>query len=93
MIVDAGLGRGSGVAAVDEILRAGPIAHLFISGDAVRVQARKPGAVVVRKPFHEAELARQQSTSRSLLGPDIVMRRRGARRKRASKFDLLCWSD
>jgi CheY-like chemotaxis protein len=58
MIVDAGLGHGSGVAAVNEILRAGPIPYLFVSGDAGRVQARKPGAVVVRKPFREAELVR-----------------------------------
>ena len=58
MIVDAGLDRGSGVSAVEEILRAGPIAHVFISGDAERVRLRKPDAVVVRKPFREAELAR-----------------------------------
>ena len=58
MIVDAGLGRGSGVSAVEEILRAGPVAHVFISGDAGRVHTRKPDAVVVRKPFREAELAR-----------------------------------
>src|SRR4029077_18349235 len=58
MIVDAGLGRGSGVAAVEEILRTGPLAQVFISGDAERVRLRKPGAVVVRKPFREAELAR-----------------------------------
>jgi CheY-like chemotaxis protein len=58
MIVDAGLGRGSGVSAVEEILRAGPLAHLFISGDAGRVQRRKPDAVVVHKPFRETELAR-----------------------------------
>jgi DNA-binding response OmpR family regulator len=47
MIVDAGLGRGSGVSAVEEILRAGPLAHVFISGDAERVRLRKPNAVVV----------------------------------------------
>ena len=58
MVVDAGLGRGSGVSAVEEILRAGPLAHVFISGDADRVRVRKPDAVVVRKPFREAELAR-----------------------------------
>ena len=28
MIVDAGLGQGSGVSAVEEILRAGPLAHV-----------------------------------------------------------------
>lgn len=58
MIVDAGLGRGSGVSAVEEICRAGPLAHVFISGDAERVRRRQPNAVVLRKPFREAELAR-----------------------------------
>ena len=58
MIVDAGLGRGSGVSAVEEILRTGPLAHVFISGDAGRVRVRKPDAVVVRKPFRATELAR-----------------------------------
>jgi CheY-like chemotaxis protein len=58
MIVDVGLGQGSGVSAVEEILRAGSVAHVFVSGDAERVRERKPDAVVVRKPFREAELAR-----------------------------------
>jgi len=57
MIVDASLGRESGVSAVEEILRAGPIAHFFLSGDAERVRSRKPEAVVVRKPFRRTELA------------------------------------
>jgi len=57
MIADARLSQGSGVSAVEEILRAGPIAHVFVSGDAEMVRARKPDAVVVRKPFGEAELA------------------------------------
>jgi CheY-like chemotaxis protein len=63
MIVDAGLGQGSGVSAVEEILRARPVAHVFISGDAGRVHARKPDAIVVRKPFREAELARAIDTA------------------------------
>src|SRR5437016_11731881 len=58
MIVDAGLGQGSGVSAVEEILRAGPLAHVFVSGDAEGVRVRKPDAVIVRKPFREAALAR-----------------------------------
>lgn len=57
MIVDAGLGHGSGISAVEQILRAGPLAHLFVSGDVERVRVRKPDAVVVRKPFRQAELA------------------------------------
>jgi DNA-binding NarL/FixJ family response regulator len=58
MIVDAGLGRGSGVSAVEEILRAGPLAHVFVTGDAEGVRVRKPDAVIVHKPFREAALAR-----------------------------------
>jgi two-component system, response regulator PdtaR len=58
MIVDARLGEGSGVSAVEEILRAGPIPHLFVSGDTSRVQALRPGAVVIQKPFRESDLAR-----------------------------------
>ena len=58
MIIDAGLGQGSGISAVEEILRTEPIAHLFISGDAGRVRLRQPDAVVVRKPFRQAELVR-----------------------------------
>ncbi|MEA2986461.1 MAG: two-component system, response regulator PdtaR [Alphaproteobacteria bacterium] len=58
MIVDARLGKGSGVSAVDEILRRKAIAHLFVSGDPRAIQARHPDAVVVRKPFRETELVR-----------------------------------
>jgi CheY-like chemotaxis protein len=58
MIVDARLGQGSGIAAVDEIQRARPVAHFFLSGDAEGVRMLRPGAVVVRKPFRQADLAR-----------------------------------
>jgi two-component system, response regulator PdtaR len=58
MIVDARLGRGSGLSAVEEILRTGPVAHVFVSGDAEGVWRRKPDAIVVRKPFRKTELAR-----------------------------------
>ncbi len=56
MIVDAGLGRGSGVAVVEEILRAAPVAHVFVSGDPERVRVWRADAVVVKKPFRQAEL-------------------------------------
>jgi two-component system, response regulator PdtaR len=57
MIVDARLGDGSGLSAVEEILRTGLVPHLFISGDTFGVQARSPGAVVIQKPFRESDLA------------------------------------
>lgn len=57
MIVDVRLGEGSGITAVDEILRAGPVPHVFVSGDISKVQALKPGAVALQKPYREADLA------------------------------------
>ena len=49
MIVDAGLGQGSGLSAVQEIQQTRPVAHLFVSGDPERVRERDPEALVVPK--------------------------------------------
>ena|SRR5580704_14429643 len=57
MIVDAVLMEGSGVAAIDEILRSGFIPHVFISGNAASVRALRPGAIVLQKPFRNPELS------------------------------------
>jgi len=65
MIVDARLGEGSGLSAVDEILRDGPVLHIFVSGDSTRVRALKPQAMVLQKPFLEAELVRAIKFTRS----------------------------
>lgn len=67
MIVNAELGDGSGVSAVTEILRAGPIAHLFTSGDIARVRILRPDAVLLQKPFRELDLIRamQRALDRS----------------------------
>jgi DNA-binding response OmpR family regulator len=56
MIVDAGSSDGSGVSAVEEIPRTGPVPHLFIS--AARVQASRPGAAALQKPFLAFDLVR-----------------------------------
>lgn len=58
MIVDVHLGKGSGLAAVAEILRWGFIPHVFVSGDSARALSLKPGAVAIQKPFMEADLGR-----------------------------------
>ncbi len=58
MIVDARLGDGSGVSAVEQILRTGPVPHLFVSGETSKVKALRPDAVVIQKPFLETDLAR-----------------------------------
>jgi len=56
MIVDAQLRKGNGISAVDEILSAGFVPHLFVSGDIKKVLARRPDAVIIEKPFRESEL-------------------------------------
>ena len=58
MIVDARLGDGSGLSAVEQIDRTGSIPHLFVSGDASRVRVLRPGAVVLQKPYRESDLVR-----------------------------------
>ena len=58
MIVDVQLGNGSGVAAVEEILRTRSVPHVFVSGDPSAVTALRPGAVALQKPFRESDLAR-----------------------------------
>jgi chemotaxis response regulator CheB len=57
VIIDVRLGAGSGISAVREILRAGPVAHVFVSGDLSEIKTRRPGTVTLRKPYHEEDLA------------------------------------
>ncbi len=58
MIVDARLGSGSGISAVEQITRSGFIPHIFVSGDRLGGQSLLPGAVVLQKPFTEHDLKR-----------------------------------
>jgi hypothetical protein len=58
MIVDARLSAGSGVLAVDEILKSGFIPHVFTSGDLAVLRELAGRAVVIEKPFLEPQLAR-----------------------------------
>ena len=67
MIVDARLRDGSGVSAVQKILRAGWIPHVFISGEISTIQALRPGAIVIRKPFGDMDLNR--AIQRALAAP------------------------
>lgn len=56
MIVDEHLREGSGVSAVERIRRNGPVACVFISGEAKHLG--RPGVNVLQKPFLEEDLAR-----------------------------------
>jgi two-component system, response regulator PdtaR len=58
MIIDARLRNGNGIAALEQILRVFPLPHVFVTGDVSSVETSRPGAVVLRKPFRESDLAR-----------------------------------
>ena len=57
MIVDAWLGEGSGISAVDTIQRDGIMPHVFVSGDIAWVRMSRPNSIMVQKPYREAEIA------------------------------------
>ncbi|MFN0194777.1 MAG: response regulator [Aestuariivirga sp.] len=58
MIVDAHLGDGSGVSAVETILRSRFVPHVFVTGDRLGTLQHRPGDVVLEKPFRERDLIR-----------------------------------
>lgn len=58
MIVDAALDEGTGVSAVEQILVAGFVPHVFVTGDAASVRPVRPRAIILQKPFRGPDLAR-----------------------------------
>lgn len=57
LIVDAGLTTGNGISAVDNIIANRFVPHIFTTGNVLKVRLVKPDAIILEKPFHEAELA------------------------------------
>jgi len=70
LIVDVRLRDGSGVSAVDRILRTGPVPYILMSGDISRVRALRPGSVVLQKPFREPDFVR--AIQRALNAPAVA---------------------
>jgi CheY-like chemotaxis protein len=58
MIVDARLRDGSGVAAVERVLRRGFVPHVFVTGAVLDRKTLSPRAVLLQKPYAEADLVR-----------------------------------
>lgn len=56
MIVDVHISHGSGISAVETILRDRFVPHVFVTGDKLGTQQHRPGDVVIEKPFREHEL-------------------------------------
>ena len=57
LIVDAGLSSGNGLSAVDTILATRAVPYFFTTGNALKVRLLKPDAIILEKPFYEADLA------------------------------------
>jgi CheY-like chemotaxis protein len=57
LIVDAGLSEGTGISAVDRILRDGFVPHIFVSGADLKPENLNPRAVRVSKPYDERDLS------------------------------------
>jgi two-component system, response regulator PdtaR len=56
IVADVRLLEGSGIEAVNAILQTGFVPHVFVSGDILDPKSLNPAAVVLRKPFYEAQL-------------------------------------
>ena len=56
MIVDANLSEGSGISAVETILKDSFVPHVFVTGDKRGTQQLRPDDVVIEKPFRERDL-------------------------------------
>jgi two-component system, response regulator PdtaR len=56
LIADGALREGSGINAVEAILRSYFVAYIFVTGDHTSIRLRMPDAVILEKPFNEASL-------------------------------------
>jgi two-component system, response regulator PdtaR len=56
MIVDIGLGEASGISAVEQILKAGFVPHVFVTGDGLRGLPVGPEAILIQKPYRCSDL-------------------------------------
>jgi CheY-like chemotaxis protein len=71
MIIDEHLGRGSGLAVIDNVLQDGPMPYVFVSGDTSRIRMMKPLAIVLEKPYFEIDLG--QAIWRALARPTTAL--------------------
>lgn len=56
MIVDAHLSDGSGIAAVETVIRDRFVPHVFVTGDKRGTQRHRPDDIVIEKPVRERDL-------------------------------------
>ncbi|MEO6012368.1 MAG: response regulator [Devosia sp.] len=69
IIIDARLRVGSGIAAMGKILSYRYVPHIYISGDSLVAETLDHGAVILQKPFDEAQLA--HAITRAMTALDV----------------------
>lgn len=75
IIIDHRLRIGSGIVAMHQVLSERHVPHVYISGDSLVAEVLDRGAVVLRKPFSEAELA--DAIVRALAAPSYPVQPAG----------------
>ncbi len=70
IIADIRLHEGSGITAVNAILSAGFVPHIFVSGDVLDKKYLNPAAGVLQKPFQETQLV--QAIKRAIEPANIL---------------------
>ncbi len=83
IIADVRLQEGSGITAVNTILTAGFVPHIFVSGDVFDRKALNPAAGILQKPFYEAQLV--QAIERATELPNVRIGERHAQKLAASE--------
>lgn len=67
IIVGARLREGTGINAVARICRSGFVPHVFVSGDISDLKSGLKNAVIIQKPYREADLVRAMESAMTLL--------------------------
>ncbi len=57
MLVDVGLGSGSGLSAMQHIQSLGPMKCLFMTGNVAKLRKAAPDVIALEKPFRNSRLA------------------------------------
>ena len=72
LIVDAGLTKGNGISAVDHIIADRYVPHFFTTGNVLKVRLVKPDAIILEKPFHEAEIVNAIALALAQTAPPVA---------------------
>lgn len=68
LIVDRHLKQGSGIVAVERILKEGPVPYIFMTGDRLVREEVPANAIILQKPFLDADVGEAIHTAMRATG-------------------------